>query len=133
MCRGSLRNINRYSRNVRQGFIEQATQKFILWANGQYVPLEQQLYNKEKEPQGNLAVEVMKLHPSAEESVDRFSAVRLGDSPANQTDALCKLTGLQDRYKSIVAVRKEISRLLKQVSEQEQPICRVSDMVQDVQ
>ncbi len=33
MCRGPLRNINRYNRIVRQGLMEQASRKFVSWAN----------------------------------------------------------------------------------------------------
>ena len=39
MCRRPLRNINRYGRIVRRAWIDEATKKFIVWANSQFVPL----------------------------------------------------------------------------------------------
>lgn len=38
-CRGPLRNLNRYSRIVRRALIDEATKKFIVWANIQFIPL----------------------------------------------------------------------------------------------
>ncbi len=32
LCRGPLRNINRYNRIVRQSLMEQASRKFMSWA-----------------------------------------------------------------------------------------------------
>lgn len=38
MCRKPLRNINRYGRIVQRAWIDEATKKFIVWANAQFVP-----------------------------------------------------------------------------------------------
>jgi hypothetical protein len=38
-CRGPLRNLNRYSRIVRRALIDEATKKFIVWANMEFIPL----------------------------------------------------------------------------------------------
>ena len=56
ICRGSLRNINRYNRIVRQSLIEEATKKFISWANQCYLPLEQRLYEEEKRLQRSIEI-----------------------------------------------------------------------------
>jgi len=39
ICRSPLRNINRYGRIVRRAWIDEATKKFIVSANAQFVPL----------------------------------------------------------------------------------------------
>ena len=39
ICRSPLRNINRYGRIVRRAWIDEATKKFIIWANALFVPL----------------------------------------------------------------------------------------------
>ena len=39
MYRSLFRNINRYGRIVRRTWINEATKKFIVWANTQFVPL----------------------------------------------------------------------------------------------
>ena len=61
LCRGPLRNVNRYNRIVRQGLIEQATQKFISWANRQYVPLAQRFDEEEKRLQKKVKVSLWSL------------------------------------------------------------------------
>lgn len=53
MCRGPLRDTNRYNRIVRQGLIEESTKKFISRANQQYLQIEQRLYEEEKRLQKN--------------------------------------------------------------------------------
>lgn len=39
MSRIPLRNINRYGRIVQRAWIDEATKKFIIWANAQFVSL----------------------------------------------------------------------------------------------
>ena len=43
LCRGPLRDLNRYNRIVRQLLIEKATKNFITWANSRFLPLQQRL------------------------------------------------------------------------------------------
>ena len=49
MCRYPLRNINRYGRIVRRAWIDEATKKFIVWANMQFVPLAARMEREETE------------------------------------------------------------------------------------
>jgi hypothetical protein len=37
--RSPLQNMNRYSRIVRRALIDEATKKFIVWANREFIPL----------------------------------------------------------------------------------------------
>ena len=39
ICWSSLRNLNCYSYIVRQALIDEATKKFIVWANKEFIPL----------------------------------------------------------------------------------------------
>ena len=131
LCRGPLRNVNRYSRIVRQGLIEQATQKFIAWANRQYLPLAKRLDEEEEKLQQNTkASDVLQ---GAERGLKvGIPTINLTYTTSHQTSAIRKFSALKSRYKSVIALRKEVSQLLAQVSEEEQPIGRVFDMVQDV-
>lgn len=136
MCRGPLREINRYNRIVRQGLVEQATKKFISWANQQYIPLEQRLYEEEKRLQQSAITEESFTQKQGGERYDQTLSttyhMRLEKSPSYQIDTIRKFPGLKIRYKSTAALKVDISKFLRQVCEEEQPFGRVFDMVQDV-
>ena len=136
MCRGTLRNINRYNRIVRQSLIEEATKKFISWANQRYLPLEQRLYEEEKRLQQSVDTgEIVPQQPSGRENAESLLPVddiRLEKSAQHQIDRIRKYAVLKARYKPINTLRGEISSFLKQVSEGEQPFGRIFDMIQDV-
>ena len=127
MCRGSFRDINRYNRIVKQGLLEQATKKFISWANQQYLPLEREIYEEEK-----------RLH----ESIDGFTPerqtdgknleIKLEKSPSNQIEMINRVLDLNARYKRSMNLKAKAARLLKQVNEEEQPFGRVFDMMRDI-
>ena len=71
MCRGSLRNINRYNRIVRQSLIKEATKKFISWANQCYLPLKQRLYKEEKRLQRSVETgDIVPQQPSGGENAN---------------------------------------------------------------
>ena len=72
ICRGSLRNLNRYNRIVRQLLLEQSTKKFIAWANKHFSPLQEQLFEEEK---------------SLRDSAEAFAAsVLLKPTPGQETN-----------------------------------------------
>ena len=134
MCRGSLRDINRYNRIIRQGLLEQATKKFISWANQQYLPLEQRLYEEEKRLQQSVN-ETIPLQDTDGRNTESASAardIRLNKSPSHQIDTIRKFPELKVRYKTTSSLKVEIARFLKQVSEEEQPFGRIFDMVRDI-
>ncbi|KAI9781350.1 MAG: hypothetical protein M1816_002396 [Peltula sp. TS41687] len=136
ICRGSLRDINRYNRVVRQGLIEQVTKKFISWANQQYIPLEKRLYEEEKRLQHSTdAGEALLRQPAREEITGSqliTHNIKLEKSSQYQIDTLRKFPELKLRYKPTISLKTEISKFLKQVHEHEQPFGRVLDMVQDI-
>ena len=136
MCRGPLRDINRYNRIVRQGLIEEATKKFISWANQQYLPIEQRLYEEEKRLQKSADIgRIVPQQPSdaqIKEGLLAANDIRLEKSQAHQIDRIRKFPALKARYKPCTTLGVEISKLLKQVSEAEQPFGRIFDMIQNI-
>ena len=133
MCRGPLRDIYRYNRIVRQSLVEEATKKFISWANQQYFPLEQRLYEEEKRLQQSAntgtIVPQQPLGTQIVESPLAIDIIRLEKSLAYQIDRIRKFPDLRTRYKPCTTLGVEISKLLKQVSEAEQPFGRIFDMI----
>ncbi len=130
MCRSPLRNINRYGRIVRRAWIDEATKKFIVWANAQFVPLAsrmEQVEAKFREP--------VTEKPTSELSfaLDRLSLkqIEVIGSRDQQIKIVLKACNSIARYKEISRLRKDIQRYLKEVDEAEQPISRIHDLVQD--
>lgn len=135
-CRSPLRNVNRYGRIVRRAWIDEATKKFIVWANARFVPLTFKLTNveanlRETEAASNVnlglsaASKPVAMNPSLE------NLVKLQGNRDNQYNAFCKLLGKQARYKAVVQLRWDIARFLEEVAEAEQPFGKIYDLVQD--
>lgn len=47
-CRGSLKFISRYGRIIRRALLDEATKKFLVFANRQYIALEQARGSREE-------------------------------------------------------------------------------------
>jgi hypothetical protein len=129
MCRGPLRDINRYNRIVRQGLMEQATRKFVSWANQHFIPLEARLHGEERALQQSFETELALFQGPAAQKKSSGShqlgkPIRLEKSPAYQVDAIRRFADLKARYKAISALRVEITVFLRSVGEQEQPFGR---------
>ena len=124
MCRMPLRNINRYGRIVRRAFIDEATKKFIVWANSNFVPLTQRLADIE----GKLA------HAKETVSINlpRFETapIQLKGRPDLQIIIVKSLIGKESRYRDLFQLRNNIKKFLTSVSEKEQPFSRVFELVQ---
>lgn len=138
MCRNPLRNINRYGRIVRRAWIDEATKKFIVWANAQFVALAAKMKQAEaklREP----VTEKRTLRSAAvrQENVsavlDRLSLepVRLIGSRDQQIKAVVKASSSDARYRGISLLRNDIKRFLTEVDETEQPLGRIYNLVQD--
>lgn len=132
MCRAPLRNINRYGRIVRRAWIDEATKKFIVWANSQFVPLASRLEQAETrlaEPVSKSQVTDLKLSSA----LDRLSLepIRLTGSRDGQIKVVAKAVKSDTRYKEILLLRKAIKKHLEEVDEAEQPIGRIRDLVED--
>lgn len=136
MCRFPLRNIHRYNRIVKRGLIDQATQRFIVWANAKFVPLEGQLHAEEE----RLKLANTKLGQAAasrdsytiEHRSEGVQKIQIRGTRDDQIKTIRGLSGLDVRYTYILRVRRAIRALLHQVSEEEQPYSRVHEMVKNV-
>ncbi|KAI9821505.1 MAG: hypothetical protein M1832_003353 [Thelocarpon impressellum] len=134
MCRGPLRDINRYNRIVRQKLIEAGTKRFITWANQRYVPLEKELYAEEGRLQ-DTGDEWASVTPEATRARTSYLALAMMTGQLDSTGLMKALRAypeLRERYRRASALQGEISEFLRLVSEEEQPFGRVFDMMQDV-
>ena len=125
LCRMPLRNINRYGRIVRRAFIDEATKKFIVWANSTFVPLAQRLADIE----GNLAYA---KESSTTITLPRFdtATIQLKGDPELQITKVKTLIGKENRYKGLFQLRSNIRKFQIRVREKEQPFSRIFDLVQ---
>ena len=129
LCRMPLRNISRYGRIVRRAFIDEATKKFIVWANSTFVPLASQLTAIEEK----LAATVEESETVARPphgSTTKLSVPLKGD-PQFQIARVKTIIGKQQRYADIFQLRQIIMDFHKKVAESEQPFSRIYDLVQD--
>ncbi|MCJ1347634.1 hypothetical protein MMC31_005862 [Peltigera leucophlebia] len=138
MCRKPLRNINRYGRIVRRAWIDEATKKFIVWANAQFVPLASRMEQveaklrehatKEQSPESSRLAETR-----LSSALGRLSLkpMRLVGSRNEQIQVVLKTFKADARYKEIFLLRIDIRRFLKEVDEAEQPISRIHSLVED--
>lgn len=138
MCRSPLRNINRYGRIVRRAWIDEATKKFIVWANAQFVPLASRMEQAEAKLREHITKEQPPKSPLLEETrlsstLDRLSLepIRLVGSRNEQIQLVFKTFKADARYKEISLLRIDIRRFLKEVDEAEQPISRIHSLVED--
>jgi len=138
MCRSPLRNINRYGRIVRRAWIDEATKKFIVWANAQFVPLASRM----EQAEANLRESVTEKQPpnsplpglaKLSSALDKLSLEQIGliGSRDQQIKVVLKACKANARYKDISLLRVDIKRFLKEVDEAEQPISRIHGLVQD--
>ncbi|RDL33045.1 Uncharacterized protein BP5553_08484 [Venustampulla echinocandica] len=129
-CRGSLRNVNRYSRIVRRALIDEATKKFIVWANMKFVPLVTKMQAIEAGLRESTGGGQM---PSDEASPETplSGPLQLKGSRDHQISQIGTLTRKEKRYKTIIGLRRETKKFLQQVNEKEQPFGRIYDLVQD--
>lgn len=138
ICRMPLRNINRYGRIVRRAWIDEATKKFIVWANAQFVPLASKMEQAEaklREPVTKENLPKVPLFGQAQLSsaLDKLSLepVRLIGSRDQQVKAILNTINVRTRYKDISLLRIDIRKFLEEVDEAEQPISRIHSLVED--
>ena len=138
LCRKPFRNINRYGRIVRRAWIDEATKKFIVWANAQFVPLASRL----EQAEGKLREPVAEKqnpkfpqfgHPELSSALEGLSLepIPITGSRDEQIRVVLKAQKADARYKDIPLLRGEIKRFLHEVDEAEQPISRIHALVQD--
>ena len=129
LCRMPLRNINRYGRIVKRAFVDEATKKFIVWANSTFIPLEKQLETVEKTLAAT-AGEVEAVARPPHGSITKLSVQLKGD-PQFQIFRVKTVIGKQQRYADLFRLRQTIKDFHKKVAESEQPFSRIYDLVQD--
>lgn len=133
ICRFPLRNIHRYNRIVKRGLLDQATQRFIVWANAKFVPLEAQLYSQEERlKSADSTLTASRDGYSGEHLGEGMQTIRIERTRDDQIRTIRRLSGLDVRYTHILRVRKAILVFFHQVSEEEQPYSRVHRMVKNV-
>ena len=138
LCRKPLRNINRYGRIVRRAWIDEATKKFIVWANSTFVPLASRMEQAEAKLRGLIAEKQtikspLQTHTELSPALERLrlEPVRLTGSRDQQISVALKAEKATARYKDISSLRMDIRRFLREVDEAEQPISRIHALVQD--
>lgn len=129
LCRMPLRNINRYGRIVRRAFVDEATKKFIVWANSSFVPLAKQLVDLEERLASTSKDHEAIARPPAG-SITKESVVLKGDVKF-QVARIKKIIGQQNKYKDLFSLRQNIQGFHRKVGETEQPFNRVYDLVMD--
>ncbi|KAH0564873.1 hypothetical protein GP486_001742 [Trichoglossum hirsutum] len=146
MCRAPLRKVNRYNRITKRAQIDEATKKFILWANTGFTPLAESLHERIKQlhtSQAGLDGDRRSRTGDSRNPFRTSAAPALGVTEAlgdliikgernDQIFRIRQLEGLNTRYKEILKLRRDIRMFLKRVSEAEQPFGRIYDMVQDI-
>ena len=130
-CRGSLRSINRYNRIVKRGLIDEATKRFIVWANAGFVQLEQRGHKLEKklsETMSKAAFQTRLRTRFDNESTATAAPIDLHGSSTTIVGRLCGLSEIGKRYDDIWQYRKILAKFSAMVATQEQPFRRVWDL-----
>ncbi|KAI4175840.1 MAG: hypothetical protein LQ343_001453 [Gyalolechia ehrenbergii] len=138
MCRKPLRDINRYGRIVRRAWIDEATKKFIVWANAQFVPLAARMGQVEARLRDSVSRTPAMNTPTSQPAELSSAFGRLSLEPLlvagprnEQINIICKAQHKNNRYRDISLLRTNISRFLRDVDEAEQPISRIHALVED--
>ncbi|KAL8841356.1 MAG: hypothetical protein Q9170_000987 [Blastenia crenularia] len=138
LCRKPLRDINRYGRIVRRAWIDEATKKFIVWANAQFVPLATRMGQVEARLRESVSERQppMSATDGPTELVSTLTklsleTVRLAGTRDQQISAIYKVQKTNVRYRDISLLRNNIKKFLHEVDEAEQPISRIHALVED--
>ncbi|KAI4109364.1 MAG: hypothetical protein LQ339_001864 [Xanthoria mediterranea] len=129
-CRAPIQNIHRYGRIARRAWIDEATKKFIVWANSSFVPMAARMTEVEGQFQSDVAgagdrelQKRLKVHVVAPLSLE--------GSIDSQVRKIYNLTKSSKRYKDAFRLHTRIDDFLSRVDEREQPFSRIYDLVQD--
>ena len=135
LCRSPLRNLHRYNRIVKRGLIDEATKRFIVWANSTFIPLEEKLQNQQIVLQDTEFILFRQLKEADAPTPKMFdpTVIEFKESRDAQICQIRQLVGLQSRYQSILNLRTGIRKFLQGVSTAEQPFSKVYRMVRDAQ
>jgi hypothetical protein len=129
-CRRPLVGISRYSRIVRRALIDEATKKFIVWANMEFIPLVSRMEAIEAELRETVGGS-RKVPDKVSPETLLSGPLQLKGTRDQQISQIGTLTRTNNGYKAIMGLRRGIKKFLQQVSEKEQPFGRIYDLVQD--
>ena len=134
LCRMPIRDINRYGRIVRRAWIDEATKKFIVWANNEFVPLTTEMKSIETRLHEVKAETELDFGAAGVERASgpnslAMQPIRLNDSREMQFVTVKKLIGKHQRYKPILQLHGKIADFVCKVDEAEQPFSKIYDLV----
>ncbi|KAL9038562.1 MAG: hypothetical protein Q9214_005230 [Letrouitia sp. 1 TL-2023] len=130
-CRGPLRNINRYGRITRRAWIDEATKKFIVWANAKFVPLAAQVKAMEEELKSPSESDTRRIRSSLSRLISSGSHVDFTNDRGNQVHRVSTLTEESEAFQSAIRLRYTVRKYFDQVNEKEQPFSQIYNLVQD--
>ncbi|KAI4286103.1 MAG: hypothetical protein L6R38_000158 [Xanthoria sp. 2 TBL-2021] len=132
-CRAPIRNIHRYRRIARRVWIDEATKKFIVWANANFVPLAARIGVVETQFQSSAehAHEQDSLSITLQTQFITVARLSLEGTSDSQMRRIANLTIKDKRFHGALRLRTAINIFLAQVKEKEQPFSRIYDLVQD--
>jgi hypothetical protein len=122
-CRGSLRNLSRYGRLVRQALLEESTKKFIAWSHSQAVIFEKRLLDEQER------LDDPKVGKEILTTIGRQGQLHITGQRIRQLLAIDEWVG-HVRCNSVIKMYIEIAGYVHHVGIEEQPYQRVHDLVQ---
>lgn len=124
-CRGSLRDIGRYGRVVRQAVLDESTRHFVRWYHAQWAELEQRVVAEQRRlDYAEEPVQLLQL-------VAKPGDLHIGGAPVEQLIAMNDWIG-GDRYLPIIRLYSAISDYLYRVQLEEGSHQRAHGHVQHV-
>ncbi|TGJ86316.1 hypothetical protein E0Z10_g2456 [Xylaria hypoxylon] len=122
-CRGSLRNLSRYGRLVRQALLEESTKKFITWSHNKSMDFEKRLLEEQER------LDNPKVGEEILATIGRPGQLSITGDRLRQLLAIAEWVG-HDRYGPLIKLYREIAGYVHHVAIEEQPYQRVYDFVQ---
>lgn len=136
VCRGSLRNINRYSRIIRRSAIDEATKRFISWSNTEIIGHANKLHSIQEQFAADQDI-------AQHREYDDWRAIRDSEL-CRQWDTMIlkgrrsqvmadipRIRCLRRRYQQPYLLRGKLNKFIHEVQESEQPFGRVWDLLQN--
>ncbi|KAI1207801.1 putative NF-X1 finger and helicase domain protein [Annulohypoxylon truncatum] len=122
-CRGSLRNISRYGRLVRQALLDESTRRFIRWSHAQFIMLERRLLDEQQQ---------LEHSKNSEQLPKLFNKVDKREMGVFQIDHMLAIHKSinNDRYKRIIALYFDIFLCMDRVRGEERPYKLLFDLVE---
>lgn len=134
ICRGPLRNLNRYSRIIRRNAIDEATKKFISWSNMEILKHADVLHDIQQQFRDESAVDQDRGQPNGDKDRELQTPADSMKLTGHRNQVLTdirKIECLKGRYGKAFQARKRLNKFLYQVEEKEQPFGRLWGLLQD--